>query len=695
MISSIPMRFLRAILPLLFLLLLLAFFAVNCWLLDRASLAFVHSANPRDTLAGLSEPRFFTDSDSYSWLCHSRDMLLAGKWRIRHTHMDNAPYGRPLHWSHLLIWELAVHARLLQHFHPNLLISPAIEIAGRCAMPIVFFLFIPPLYFLYLRKLGFIPAAVFALSSTAFPFFSAFFTPLQPDHHVFQYLFFLIEISLLSFASWGRVATGSHPLRSASGFVSEGHFWFRPLKPLSFRSARRCFLFAGAAHACLLWVGASIWLVVHGGICLAALASFAPSSSESRPAPRLWHSFLACSLPLSVFFYLLEYAPHFPGMRLEVNHPLHWLFLFGSVLGLSRLSSFRDFLCPETWRRLFLPALLTIPLPLLLLFGPTAWNLLRDPFLQHLHARHVTELRPYISLLHDSPLQLFIDFRLFLLGLLALPILALHPRVRLPRPLRNLIRPHAVLILLFLVLFLLQRRWGTLLAAVLLPPSVLFIPNALGSASPFVRKSTLFLLLLLAGDALLESERQIAHSLAASQNRVTPDNWVTCDLAKRAALRLAVAASGRDCVLAGNASDAPVFYYFGGIPSVASFYWENLAGWHAEASLMSSPADAIPPELLADARDRGLTHVLVNHGSNYPELYLHLATGANNPFFAYRKTLAGVLHFYPESNLPAHFAPAPVFTEALSFTNLYALPHKGSHTFAPESLPWAAFSFTP
>ena len=695
----------KKILPPLFLLAVLALFVAQAILLDRASLAFVRSASPRDTLVGLPEPRFFTDPDAYAWLCHARDMLLAGDWRIRHTHMDNAPYGRSMHWSHLLIWELAAHARLLQRLHPGMLLSPALEIAGRCAMPFFFLLFIPPLYFLYLRKLGFLPAAVFALSSAVFPFFAEIFTPLQPDHHVFQYLFPLVTVTALAFGGWGRVSTAP-----PSGNTPRP-FWIRPLQLPSPASARRWFLLAGAAHACLLWIGASVWLVVHCALCLAVLSALAPPAADSRPAPRLWFSFLASSLPLSVAFYLLEYAPRFPGMRLEVNHPLYWLFLLGSALALARLSFLREFLSPATWRRFLLPALLALPLPLALLFGPASWHALHDPFLARLHARHIAEFLPYSGILREHPFQPFVYFRLFLLPLVATPVLAFASSSRISSDFKHILRPCALLNGIFLFLLFVQRRWHTPLAATLLLSSLLCLAwhartPANGMRRPLGKKCLHFLsrcpgaivavlLVLWLSDAIWQCTRSILDCRAMAKNIMTPDTWVDGDLYKRAALRIAADAAGQDWIFAGNVSVAPVLYYFGGTRSIASLYWENADGWHTEASLLSSPADAIPPDLLDDVRARGLTHVLVNHEADFPELYLDVATGARDPVQANRETLDGRLHSVPLLPAPSPFAPDPALTESLSRTNLYALPHKGPLSFAPAHLPWTAFDLLP
>ena len=719
--SALPMLRLRRLLPPLFLLACVAVFLANALLTDRASVAFTRSARTPDTLVGIPEPRFFTDPDAYAWLCHARDMLLAGDWRIRHTRMDNAPYGRPMHWSHLLIWELAAHARILQRLHPGMLLSPAIEIAGRCAMPFFFLLFVPPLYVAFFRKLGFLPAAVFALSSALFPCFATSFNPLQPDHHVFQYIFLLVTVSSLSFGGWGRV-TGNAALGDAascrvsggaasSRAISPPHpssFWLRPLALPSYPSARRWFLLAGASHACLLWIGASVWLVVHVALCLAALSALAPPDPESEPAPRLWLSFLATSLPLSVAFYLLEYAPRFPGMRLEVNHPLHWLFLLGSILVLMALSSWCIARVSPTRTRptfssfhfslftFLCGVLLALPLPLALLFGPPSWHALHDPLLQRLHARHIIEFRPYLETVCRLPLQPFAFFRLFLVPLFATPFLAFWPGPGMATATRRLLRPHAVLVTAFLALTLFQQRWGTPLEAVLLPLSLILLSVALRAPQRFPRHLATALLALFFLDAVWLAAADVSNFFRISRNRSVPEDWISFDLSKRAALRLAYAAStapdGGTWALAGLAPEAPVFYYFGGIPSLASYYWENAAGWHAEAPLL---ADTSASPDLSSARARSLSRILVARSSDFPELYQFVATASTDRPAAHRDTLLGRLTHAPATRPPRSFALDPALTESLSRTNLYALPCQGTNTFAPKSLPWAAFSLSP
>lgn len=724
-----PRKLFRILLPSLFLLAVLSWFVADACLLDRATLAFGRSTLPPDTLSGLPEPRFFTSPDSYVWLSHVRDMLLSGDWRIRHTHMDNAPYGRPMHWSHLLIWEMAAHVRLLQRFRPGMFLSPAVEIAGRCAMPLFGILFIVPLYCAFVRRLGFLPAAFFAVFLMVSPLFLPTFTPLAPDHHVFQFCFSLVVVVALSFGGWGLVSSAGGQTGTTDAPVRP--FWVRPLSPPSYPSARRWFLLAGAAHACLLWVGASVWLVVHTALCLAALAALVSPDPGCRPAPRLWLSFLATSLPLSIAFYLLEYAPCFPGMRLEVNHPLYWLFLLGTVLVLhsaassiaicppvqpsqktrekpSRKPSLLNFLLatarsPRILVPFVLGLLLASLLPIALLFGPASWHALHDPFLKRLHARCIVEFQPWLPIVLKSPSALFLSLRFFLIFLFAVPLLAFSPFPRIDSGTRRILRPHAVLLLAFLALTLFQVRWSTFLFALLVLPSLLvlflpfgILPGQYGHCSPWPRRIAGALLVLFALDTAWGAVRDTRELLLSLRYKTPVGGWMDCDQVKRASLRLAAASSGQSWIFAGNPSDAPAFYWFGGIPSIASYYWENADGWHAEASLLSAPPDAISSDLLAEAHARGLSHVLVAPNSHDPCIAHYLASGAYDPAFAVRHTLHGVLARHAGSVHPVPVPPPFVMdsdlTDTLSRTNYYLALRVGPDTVFPNHLDWSAFA---
>ena len=102
---------------------------------------------------GLTAPRFFLDNDSYAWLVHARDLMDSGDWRIRHTFMDNTPYGRPLHWSHPILWGLRGMTALFVQWN-GWSRARSLDLAGVWIMPLFQFLILSPVFVLLLRKTG-------------------------------------------------------------------------------------------------------------------------------------------------------------------------------------------------------------------------------------------------------------------------------------------------------------------------------------------------------------------------------------------------------------------------------------------------------------------------------------------------------------------------------------------------------------
>lgn len=679
------------LLPLLLLLLGLAVIIGRAVWTDRATLGLTRSAIPQNTLSDIPEPRFFTSPDSYAWLCHARDMLRAGDWRIRHTHMDNAPHGRPMYWSHLLIWQLAAHARLLRALSTSpLTVSRAIELAGRAAMPFWTILALVPATLVLNRKWGFLPAAGFLLTTVSFPFLTESQSALAPDHHLLQQILVASTLAALTFGGWGHVRS-SAPSACTSP-------WLRPLRLPSLASARRWFLTAGVAHAVLLWVGGSVWLAAHCVLCAAALVALVAPGADAHHAPRLWLSFLAPSLPLSIAFYIIEYAPHFPGMRLEVNSPLHWLFLSGTIFALAALSSFLSnrrhspasppFSFHLPLFTLLSGLLLAAPLPLALLFGPDSWHALHDDAIRRLHASFINEFRPLAAQLAANPLFPVTVFRSCLIPLLLMPFLAFRPRV--PQPLSSL-RPLASASLLYAVLYGFQIRWGLLFAATL-PFLAAALASALTACSPpRGRRLAGILLAVLAIDssaALAQDAITLARWAAPGH---CPAEWIRADALKRSALRLAVAFQGDDsAAIAGIPHDAPAIYYFAGIPSLASFYWENKPGWHNEAALFADMSpDASSARSLVSRLS--ISRLLVPANSTrLPDLYA--ALDANRPPTARDLSVRLALSPNAPNQLPSWLAPDPTLSAALSATNYY---HPAPDTRFRFSLPILAFSPTP
>jgi hypothetical protein len=72
---------------------------------------------------------------------------------------------------------------------------------------------------------------------------------------------------------------------------------------------------------------------------------------------------------------------------------------------------------------------------------------------------------------------------------------------------------------------------------------------------------------------------------------------------------------------------SPALYYFGGIRSVTSYYWENVEGLHSATEFFDDLGDAAAHRV---ARERGLTHVLVSADPEVPVMFSYIKTGKSS-----------------------------------------------------------------
>lgn len=656
------------------------------WHTDRAAQSFNLSAVPPNTIEGVPEPRFFLEADSYAWLAHTRDLMNSGDWRIRHTFMDNAPYGRETHWSHLLIWTLRgmATAILAATGWP---VARAVELAGVWSMPLFQVLFLSIAFLAVFRKMGGFPAAALVFIFLTFEGLSIAFFPLKPDHHAFQFFFTLASFACLQFGGMGWVRPAGRP-------PAELELPALPEPP----EARRWFIASGVFGGLALWVGATVWLISLAVIALAMLPALplfhAPQKDETY-LPTLWRSWVAAGCLIGLVCYLLEYAPRHFSMRLEVNHPLYWISWMGVALGLEQLARLRRPLAPSFARaaRLLFPGLLALALPLAVFWGPDAWHQMNDPFLKRLVAKYITEFLPSQVIRDGNFLSLLASFRCYFLALPWVGALLFFRRIRTPQR-QRLLATAFLYASLFLALTLYQQRWGFSLAAALVwltllllaellvrgPRAYALLPRMLGGA--------LLALILLDGFHSDFSRLRLERNI--SRNVALPQSWIESNLQKRNALRWGLAAGTNHWRFVGMAPEVPMFYYFSGIPSVASYYWENAAGWRAEATLL---ADTSPNAEAARkiARERGLTHIVSVIQSSYPEIYYFIASGNHDPLFAALHTLDGWLTYAPFTNRPSWTA----IDEPLSQIGQSGYVFKTPSGYAKEKLQYQVFSIHP
>jgi hypothetical protein len=619
---------------------------------DRSARAFDRCVVPPDTIPGLPEPRFFLDQDSYAWLAHTRDLLATGGWRLRHTQMDNAPDGRAMHWSHALMWPLHGMARLIMS-HTGWPAARAVELAGVWLMPAMLLLLLCLIFPFLATKLGWIPAALFCSSFLSIHGLSGAFYPLQPDHHGIQMFAVIGMFACLQLGGLGSIQTTN---------VTRlwGTHGFHRLLPPSFGEARGWFLASAAFGSLAIWLGATIWLFALAILLIAVMCGLFTLAKTLTPdivfEPSLWRLWARTGILLSAGFYLLEYAPEFPGMRLEINHPIYWLCWWGAgevLYAITAKPNWRQWLLPSPGGYLLPIAggLALLAAPTLIFLGPVEWHSIRDPLMNRLHAQFIEEFRSAWPVLQAAPLAFFAH-NFGILPLLAgvAFIYGLLFRKEISSQIACFLLPAFLFSLLFFFLMLWQLRWGYFAAGAMAWFITIWLPQVyhhktVGRYWAEGIAGFLALSMVLAIGWRWHSER-----LAATADHV-PQKWITSSLGKRTALRLGMAARPNQWTMVGMPSEAPALYYFAGIRSLASYYWENVEGWHAETALFTDHPTA--ERALAIVMDRSVTHIYARPDPMQVILYNWMANPIPRPLDLWQQTtLAGHLMQAADAEVP-------------------------------------------
>ena len=631
-----------------------AFFTLHT---DRAARAFESTLVPPNTIPGMAEPRFFLDNDAYAWMAHTRDLMSSGGWRIRHTFMDNAPFGREMNWSHLLIWSLRGTATAIMAA-AGWPAARAVELAGVWIMPLFQFICLGAFFVVLSRKLGWLPAALFCGLFLSLNGFAWGFHPLRPDHHGLQLCFVLGSFLCLQFGGMGW--TQAAPPEPDGALPA-----FRRLSLTGVPEARRWFAAAGLLGGLALWIGATIWMFALAAMAAAA-CSVLPLWRKSPVAgetynPELWRWWAWTGSAAGVFFYLLEYAPDHFAMRLEVNHPWFWVFWLGLAECLGMAGTAGPGFNWKAWSRKdwllgSIGVLAVLSLPLAIVLGPPEWHQMREPVLQRLHARFIEEFRSFGSALGDTPLWQFFYLQMGILPL-ALPWAAWrawHSGPDRPQRRRNLL-PGLAFSVFFLGLFLWQQRWEFFLAGGLAWLALATLAEDMPVPGTGPNRRVLgwtLVAALLANVVAADAARLRSERLAANSESVIPA-WVQSCVMKRMALQFGLAAGQERWRMVGLAAEAPMLYYFAGIQTVASYYWENAEGWKAESSFFADAPDGRIAEKIA--RERGLTHVCISLSPELPKLFWYIATGRYSETEGAQKSLAGQLAVKGGGQLPDWF----------------------------------------
>lgn len=611
--------------------------------------------------------RVFCDPDSYLWLSYARDWRASSSWRIRWTHADNAPFGRAVHWAQLPIWGLAFLSWCGERV-AGLPPEEALSLAGRLLMPVAALLFFP-FIFLCLRRLLGNPLAV--LATLAMAIGSSYdFYPLRPDHHGFQIAFSFLCLLFLLASGLGRCRAPDLADADASPL----------LPPLAV--ARRRFVLSGLFAGLALWMGATVFAFVMATVVLGLAVAFwclprLSDAPDALPCPRLFRLWGWTAAATSLFFWLLEYAPHHFSMRLEVNHPLYALWILGLGHLLAAFCEWRlsaRLPAPRRWPLLALAFLAAAALPALVLFGPIAWYVPRTPLMLRLHEFFIVEFKPLWEINATfswfSPRYPTLGFALLVIGaaVAALQAKLVPPTWRLP--LLALSVSSATL----LVLVCWQVRWEQF-APFFFVLLAVFLSRALWlAARPALRAASAALsaLVLILGSW---DAAAMLHIPCLTFFRQQMDTSTLRNIAVRNSL-LALKASPdfRPCAWLAPVDYAPHIHYFGLGSSVASLYWENFDGLDAQARLLSSP---VPFDTAAAiARQRRLDRLCwLSDARLEADLFRRLADGSPPLAPGLERTFGAALSGVSEHPLPPWIVTNPDLSAAASAAVSIYNPH--------------------
>jgi hypothetical protein len=606
--------------------------------------------------------RLFWDDDAYFWLRYTGRLVESGGLRVGWSALDNAPFGREVHWSSAPVWLLAGLRRVASPRGADGSLEESLASAALWVHPLLFAVIVVGSAVLMAQRVPWFAALALSSHLLLSSVLSRDLSYGTLDHHAF--LLLCLAGTLLCVMVGG------------SGFVTAPEAGHRA----ACARARRWMVASGICAGCGLWIQAAFDLPLLAGVAAGGLAAALVSpggasgrgSERTRIVPELWRAWGFAAAAASLAFYLIEHVPGRLGMRLEVNHPLHAL--AAAALGelLCRLLRLRLERSRAALRANLPAAAACVAagslLPAAALLGPADWLWLRDPFLQRVHSM-ITAYQPASALFRTS--EPVVSVLLKETGLLPLaPIAALAlvfgfgpPRASAHRwaPLLLPLAPAVVAAGLFV-----KHARNSSLSVVALTCFAFGVAHHAGERwRGSIRARRLLALvaaLALAVNGWVWLQTWEAHYPFVGSDRFAPD-WVQ-KMAFRDvawAMRGAIPSGERvalaDCVL------APSLIYFGDFAVTSSLYWENRDGLWDTATFFAARDDG---EARRVVERRGIRYVVM-WATPAAVRRWHLLRYGTAPEDALRRTLAHRLAAAVEvppwlEDVTARFGPvAPAF----------------------------------
>ncbi len=560
------------------------------------------------TPLGATYPGFA--SDAQTWVRHALALLEGRDIRLRHTTIDNAPWGREVHWNSAWAWAIA-GAGKLDHWVNGTPLPRAVERMTIWLPPFTLFVAMVGFSWWVAQRAGLLAGVFVAFALVGHNRLYEGFFPSYVDHHG------LISASILALML-GAFFMGAGWWRE-SGPAGTGHW---PL-PTSLASARSAAVFSGLGGACGLWFGAAsiippIAFVGLAGLLTVLLRGRQALAAGDRFDPECWRLWGRSGAAGSLLFYLLEYFPNHLGLRLEVNHPFHALAWLGAgeliaVACAWWLGGARRETIP--WRRVGLALGAVTVSPLTILVGRTRVFTVIDPFLAELHNAHIQEFLPLARTLNRLTWKPLLEVTVIenlpmIVGALALLTVAR----------RFLLIWFGVMITAFSAgLALWQSRWLLNVTGPQIALAVVLLAALLGNRGHLTRWASVLVLTL--GLFGFPSVRRItATQEDVAERRVSPADALPALFRDIARVIRASQPEG-DVVLVSSPNSSTGIGYFGRFKTLGTLYWENNEGLKAAGRILAAPNAAEAERLI---RERKVTHLAIVSEENFVAPYYQL-----------------------------------------------------------------------
>lgn len=555
--------------------------------------------------------------DGYVWNRHAEKLGEDGEWRVRFTDMDNAPYGREVHWSSGFALYLRGLGEIYRHYTGDTLRN-SIYRMSIWANPILLVIALGFFATLSARRFGPLCGSVLAIGMITTASFYEGFLPGYPDHHG------ITAFALLGLV-FGIAWAGAGWVQGAEGSAF--------LPPRSVAQARHGMIFSGISAAAALWISGFSAALIAFGIGLGAMLGVALFSKKAESEgfkyhPELWKLWSLVTAGVSFGFYLLEYFPSHMAMRLEVNHPLYALAWLGGGWVIYEMTKWiaarKSGAVPFPWRRLVLPMLASASLPTIILLAGPRFYIIQHEFMLGL-MKNIAEVLPLMTRIGMGALSWKVAFGYFPLFLLAAVVLMFVPKMC--SAAKGVFLIFICPIVVITVMQFLQVRWGMLNGPTYIALAAVLVPQ-LWRLLPEKRVFRLVGSVFLAGLVYLFSAETVKGMMGPFWNQYTSGKNIAVGggqlmalLHRDIAKTLIRSANGRPITLLSSPNSSCLLSTLGGFKTIGTLYWENVEGLQTAAHMLNAQSDE---EALKMLKEHGVTHVAFMSWENFIGPYFQI-----------------------------------------------------------------------